>query len=73
MYHNLLGVQCYIWGRQRNREGAERNFSGRAIGCYHSCMFRFGSPSTPGHWLVHIAMASVALFLIWWLLRIYLH
>jgi hypothetical protein len=34
-------------------------------------MFRFGRPTTPGHWLAHIALAIVALFLVWWLLRVY--
>jgi Mg2+ and Co2+ transporter CorA len=32
-------------------------------------MFRFGRPETPGHWIIHILMAIVALFLIWWMFR----
>ncbi len=36
-------------------------------------MFRFGRPGTPGQWLSHILIGFVALFLIWWLLRVYVH
>jgi hypothetical protein len=34
-------------------------------------MFNFGSPKTTGDWLVHLAGAIVAIFLIWWMLRVY--
>lgn len=36
-------------------------------------MFHFGRPNTLGQWLAHILLAFVALFLIWWLLRTYMH
>jgi hypothetical protein len=36
-----------------------------------SPMFNFGKPRTAGDWLVHVAGAIVALFLVWWLLRLY--
>ncbi len=39
--------------------------------CYHSSMFNFGKPKTVGDWIVHIAGAIVAIFLIWWMLRVY--
>jgi hypothetical protein len=39
--------------------------------CYHRWMFNFGKPKTPGDWIVHIAGAIVALFLVWWMLRVY--
>jgi hypothetical protein len=35
-------------------------------------MFNFGQPKTVGDWIVHIAGAIIALFLIWWMLRIYI-
>jgi hypothetical protein len=34
-------------------------------------VFNFGRPKTPGDWIVHIADAIVAIFLVWWLLRLY--
>jgi hypothetical protein len=39
--------------------------------CYHWRMFNFGKPKTAGDWIVHIAGAIVAIFLIWWMLRVY--
>jgi len=40
-------------------------------GCYHCRMFNFGKPKTVGDWIVHIAGAIVAIFLVWWMLRVY--
>jgi hypothetical protein len=34
-------------------------------------MFNLGSPKTGGDWIVHIAGAFVALFLVWWMLRVF--
>jgi hypothetical protein len=34
-------------------------------------MFNLGSPKTGGDWVVHIAGAFVALFLVWWMLRMF--
>ncbi len=34
-------------------------------------MFNFGKPKTAGDWIIHIVGAMVALFLVWWMLRIY--
>lgn len=42
------------------------------LDCYHSSMFNFGKPKTGADWLVHVAGAIVALFLVWWLLRLYI-
>jgi hypothetical protein len=39
--------------------------------CYHGCMFNFGKPKTAGDWVVHVAGGIVALFLVWWMLRVY--
>ncbi len=39
--------------------------------CYHCRMFNFGRPKTSGDWIVHIAGAIVAIFLVWWMLRVY--
>ncbi|HXB99312.1 MAG TPA: hypothetical protein VNU74_02850 [Terriglobales bacterium] len=39
--------------------------------CYHSAVFNFGKPKTAGDWIVHIAGAVVAIFLVWWILRLY--
>ena len=34
-------------------------------------MFNFGKPKTAGDWIVHIAGAIVAIFLVWWMLRMF--
>ena len=39
--------------------------------CYHCRMFNFGRPQTAGDWIVYIAGAIVAIFLVWWMLRVY--
>lgn len=39
--------------------------------CYHSEMFNFGRPRTAGDWIVHILGAFIALFLIWWMIRVF--
>jgi hypothetical protein len=39
--------------------------------CYHCRMFNFGKPKTAGDWIVHIAGAVVAIFLVWWMLRMF--
>jgi hypothetical protein len=35
-------------------------------------MFHFGKPKTAGEWVVHVVGAIVALFLIWWMFRLYI-
>jgi hypothetical protein len=34
-------------------------------------MFNLGNPKTGGDWIVHIAGVIVAIFLVWWILRLY--
>jgi hypothetical protein len=34
-------------------------------------MFNFGKPKTAADWIVHIAGAIVAIFLVWWMLKMY--
>jgi hypothetical protein len=41
------------------------------VACYHGRMFNFGKPKTAGDWIVHVAGAVVAIFLVWWMLRMY--
>jgi len=36
-------------------------------------VFNLGKPKTAGDWIVHIAGAIVALFLVWWMLRVQDH
>jgi len=45
--------------------------SGLPRRCYHCCMFNFGKPKTAGDWIIHIAGGIVALFLVWWMLRMF--
>lgn len=39
--------------------------------CYHRLMFNFGTPKTVGDWVVHILGGIIAIFLVWWMLRMY--
>jgi hypothetical protein len=39
--------------------------------CYYRGMFKLGKPETPIQWIGHIVLAVVALFLVWWMLRVY--
>jgi hypothetical protein len=39
--------------------------------CYDSIAFNLGNPKTGSDWIVHIAGAIVAIFLVWWMLRLY--
>jgi hypothetical protein len=34
-------------------------------------MFKLGKPETPLQWIAHVVLAVVALFLVWWMLRVY--
>jgi hypothetical protein len=40
--------------------------------CYDCTVFNFGRPKTAGDWIVHVVGAIIALFLVWWLLRVYI-
>jgi hypothetical protein len=39
--------------------------------CYDAIVFNFGKPKTAGDWIIHIAGVIVALFLVWWMLRMF--
>ena len=41
--------------------------------CYYCRVFNFGRPKTSGQWIGHIAMAIIALILVCWMLRVYVH
>jgi hypothetical protein len=47
------------------------NRPGEPSPCYDATVFNFGSPKTTGDWIVHLAGAVVAIFLVWWMLRLY--
>lgn len=56
------------------RRGVDKRYRGGtsvARGCYYGPMFNFGKPKTAGDWIVHILGAIVAIFLVWWMLRMY--
>jgi hypothetical protein len=36
-----------------------------------AAMFNFGKPKTAGQWMAHVVLGIVALFLVWWMLRLY--
>jgi hypothetical protein len=39
--------------------------------CYDRCVFNFGKPKTAGDWIGHFLLVIVALFLVWWMLRLF--
>lgn len=45
--------------------------SARKLLVLRCVVFNFGKPKTAGDWIVHVAGAIVALFLVWWMLRVY--
>jgi hypothetical protein len=75
--------RCSKWrGNARARQG-ERELAGvtpipdyyRLEACLSRVLrfhvFNLGSPKTGGDWIVHIVAAIVAIFLVWWMLRLY--
>ncbi len=54
-------ITSFGWGCRQNG----------ARGCYDRPVFNFGRPKTSGQWIVHVAGAIVALFLVWWVLRLF--
>jgi hypothetical protein len=39
--------------------------------CYHSFVENRTEPKTAGQWVRYIVVAVIALFLVWWMLRLY--
>jgi hypothetical protein len=39
--------------------------------CCDAIVFNLGKPKTVSDWIVHVAGAIVAIFLVWWMLRVY--
>jgi len=35
-------------------------------------MFNLGSPKTPAQWIGHLVLAFIALFLVWWMIRVFI-
>jgi hypothetical protein len=60
---------CHFLGGDTEAGGTGR--SPPAQDCYPCYMFNFGKPKTAGDWIVHIAGAIIAIFLVWWMLRMY--
>jgi hypothetical protein len=51
---------------------SEKNPTGRLRALWELVTrFNFGKPKTVGDWIIHIAGAIVAIFLVWWMLRLY--
>jgi len=70
--NNDLIVVCSQTGSARSYCAVpERSPEAFLSPCYHATVFNFGKPKTVGDWIVHVAGAVVALFLVWWMLRIY--
>jgi hypothetical protein len=53
------------------RGGCDREAMALRSACYHCRMFNFGKPKTAADWIVHIVGAIIAIFLVWWMLRMY--
>jgi hypothetical protein len=34
-------------------------------------VFNLGRPKTAGQWIAHFVLALIAVFLVWWMLRVY--
>jgi predicted cupin superfamily sugar epimerase len=53
------------------KKGKNRGEAVCVCPCYDFVVFNFGKPQTLGDWIVHIAGAIVAVFLVWWMLKLY--
>jgi hypothetical protein len=45
--------------------------TGKGSRCYDCRVFNFGKPKTAGDWIAHALLVAVAMFLVWWMLRVY--
>jgi hypothetical protein len=61
---SLAGSNCPTQAKKRLEWATQR-------ACYDGRMFNFGKPKTVGDWMVHVFGAIVAIFLVWWMLRVY--
>jgi hypothetical protein len=52
-------------------EGPLSEMSIKQTECYDCPVFNFGRPKTAGQWMAHVVLGIVALFLVWWMLRLY--
>lgn len=39
--------------------------------CYHDLVENRTEPKTVGQWIRYVVVAVIALFLVWWMLRVY--
>ena len=53
--------------------GRARGIGGEvwASTCYHSFVEKRTEPKTAGQWVRYIVVAVIALYLVWWMLRLY--
>ncbi|HEX3747560.1 MAG TPA: hypothetical protein VHW09_26680 [Bryobacteraceae bacterium] len=52
-------------------EGSVRPTGKNRRTCYHYPVPLRTEPRTPGQWVRYIVVAVIALFLVWWMLRVY--
>ena len=64
-----LALSHGSWSKLAKRELARTDRENPP--CYDATVFNFGSAKTTGDWIVHLAGAIVAIFLVWWMLRLY--
>jgi hypothetical protein len=69
LFVNLQGDSTQKAPARNVSWGAFSGEEGRS-GLLHCGMFNFGKPKTAGDWIIHIAGAIVAIFLVWWMLRL---
>jgi hypothetical protein len=53
----------HLWEERANRGNRRK--------CYHCRVFNLSRPKTAGQWMAHIVVGIIALFLVWWLVRVY--
>jgi len=56
----------------KNTRSSKGSLRGQpALSVLPCSVFNFGKPKTVGDWIVHVAGAVVAVFLVWWMLKAY--
>jgi len=53
----------HLWEERADQEKPRK--------CYHCGVFNLSRPKTPSQWLAHIVVGIIALFLVWWMVRVY--
>jgi hypothetical protein len=64
----VIGFDSIPQDQKHKRYGV---ISGAILICYHHPVANRTEPKTAGQWIRYIVVAAIALYLVWWMLRVY--